>query len=330
MKIAFLDTKQWEKDMVNQNLGPNNELQIVFEETDDFYIKGKTFEKIQDAKILSVFIYHKLDQDILSKMPNLKMICTRSTGFDHIDLEYCKSRGIVVCNVPCYGENTVAEYTFALLLAISRQIVPLTNKSKEADFEYKNLRGFDLMGKTIGIIGTGKIGMHTIKMAKGFGMKVLGYDVFQQDFMASFLDFEYTTLDNLLSQSDIISLHAPYNKHTHHMMNKDTFSKVKKGAVLINTSRGGLVDNNALTEALNNQTISFAGLDVIDNETDLLNHRKNSDLFKLISRPNVIFTPHTAFYSKEAEERILITTLDNIQAFRDDKYAQAGGANRVC
>jgi D-lactate dehydrogenase len=330
MKIAFLDTKQWEKDFINQALASKPDTQIIFQETDDCQIDDTTFDKIADVDILSVFIYHKLGEDKLSKMPNLKMICTRSTGFDHIDLEYCKSKGIVVCNVPCYGENTVAEYAFALLLAISRQIVPLTNKSKKADFEYSQFRGFDLMGKTIGIIGTGKIGMHAVKMAKGFGMKVLAYDVFQQDFMESFLGFEYTSLENLLSQSDVISLHAPYNKHTHHLMNKDTFSKVKKGAVLINTSRGGLVDNTALSEALDNKTISFAGLDVIDNETDLLNNKENSEIFKLIARPNVIFTPHTAFYSKEAEERILQTTLDNIENLMNGKHIQTGGANRVC
>jgi D-lactate dehydrogenase len=262
----------------------------------------------------------------------LKLITTRSTGFDHIDLEKCKKQGITVCNVPSYGENTVAEHTFALILSLSRNMCKACIRRFEQNFSIEGLEGFDLKGKTIGVIGTGQIGLHVIRIAKGFGMNVLAYDVRQNKLLSEVLGFEYVALEDLLARSDVITLHVPYMKATHHLMNKDTFKLVKKGAILINTARGSIVDTEALIEALDNKILAGAGLDVfegeevIKEEKQLLYDPKNLEVLNslvkdhiLLSKDNVVFTPHIAFYSKEALERILETTVENIVAFVSGK-----------
>jgi D-lactate dehydrogenase len=256
------------------------------------------------------------------------LIVTRSTGFDHIDIEECKKRGVTVCNVPSYGENTVAEHTFALILSLSRNICKACIRRFEHDASIEGLEGFDLKGKTIGVIGTGQIGLHVIRIAKGFGMNVVAYDVRENRLLSEVLAFEYISLENLLAKSDVITLHVPYIKATHHLMNKDTFKLVKKGAILINTSRGAIVDTEALIEALDNKILAGAGLDVVEGEElikeekQLLHESKNLEVLTsfvrdhiLLDKDNVVFTPHIAFYSKEALERILETTVENIAAF---------------
>ncbi len=288
--------------------------------------------QIKDFDAFSVFIYSKIDEQIIQAIPNLKLITTRSTGFDHIDLEVCKKQGITVCNVPSYGENTVAEHTFALILALSRNMCKACIRRFEQDFSIEGLEGFDLKGKTIGVIGTGQIGLHVIRIAKGFGMNVVAYDVHQNKLLSEVLGFEYVTLENLLASSDVITLHVPYMKATHHLMNKDTFKLVKKGAILINTARGSIVDTEALIDALDKKILAGAGLDVfegeevIKEEKQLLYDPKNLEVLAslvkdhiLLSKDNVVFTPHIAFYSKEALERILETTVENIAAFVSGK-----------
>jgi len=242
----------------------------------------------------------------LSKFKNLKYICVMSTGFDHIDLDYCKEKGIIVSNVPSYSESSVAEQTFALILAISRKI-PSSVRLKKDEFNLDKIKGFDLHGKILGVIGSGKIGLEVIKIAKGFGMKVLAYDVVFNDVARRELDYEYVSLDDLLRSSDIVSIHAPYNKHTYHMLNKDNLAIIKKGVVLINTSRGELIESKALLDNLKTSRISFAGLDVLEK-----GFKFNKNLMKM---RNVLITPHNASNTVESKKKVFDETLENMRSF---------------
>ena len=328
--ISFVDIEdQWEKDHLKDSLKDIASVRY-FKETVDLVL-----DKIKDTTILSTFISSKVTPKVIDALPNLKFIATRSTGFDHIDTEYTRSKGISVSNVPTYGENTVAEHTFALILSVARNLKKAHSKSSQGDFSIKDLMGFDLKGKTIGVVGTGHIGLRVIKMAVGFSMNVLAFDPTQNHFMEEILGFKYADFDTLLKESDIISLHAPYNKKTHHLINEENMGKIKKGAVLINTARGGLVDTKALAKALDSGILSGAGLDVLEGEDMILEEkqllRKKKDAYNpeklqltlrncfILQRENVIFTPHTAFYSKEAIKRILDTTINNIKGFTDSK-----------
>ncbi len=327
MQIAFFEVKTLEKRKIIKALGSGNTLSFFKEP-----LTIKNVDKAKDADVVSIFIYSKITADVIKAIPNLKLITTRSTGFDHIDLATAKAKKIIVCNVPTYGDNTVAEHTFALILALSRNVHKSYVRTMRNDYSIEGLIGFDLKGKTIGVIGTGKIGMHVIKIARGFGMNVLAFDVRQDKFLSEVLDFTYVSLEHLLKNANIISLHAPYNEHTHHLINKDNTKLIKKGALLINTSRGGLVDTNALLDALDDGTLSGAGLDVLEGE-QLIKEEKQllhdptkmnamGEMLRdhlLLSHDNVVFTPHIAFYSQEALERILETTLDNMQNFFNNK-----------
>lgn len=287
---------------------------------------------LKKVEVLSIFIYSRITPEILKQAPRLKLIATRSTGFDHIDVAACRKRKIAVVNVPFYGENTVAEHTFALILALSRKVHQAYFRTIRGDFSFEGLQGFDLKGKTIGIVGTGHIGLHAVRIAKGFGMNVIASDPAKNSMAAETLGFEYVPFDALLSRSDIISLHAPYNPGTRHMINKDNIKKIKRGALLINTARGGLVDTEALALALDQGILAGAGLDVLEGEElikeerQILSHEFSVDRLKtllqnhiLLNRENVVITPHIAFNSREAFLRILDTTVCNIQAFLEGK-----------
>ncbi|MBD3247785.1 hydroxyacid dehydrogenase [Candidatus Falkowbacteria bacterium] len=333
MKIAFFEIKGWEKPYLKKYL-KGHELKFVKEP-----LKKDNIQEAKGFDIVSVFIYSKVDKNVLAALPKLKGITTRSTGFDHIDIKTAKKKGVAVCNVPTYGANTVAEHTFALILALSRNVHKSYVRGLKGDYSIEGLKGFDIKGKTLGVIGTGHIGLHVIKIARGFGMKVLAYDIKQHGFVQECLGFRYASLDELLSGCDIISLNCPENKDTHHLINKKSIKKIKKGAFLINTARGGLVDNDALIEALDKGILAGAGLDVIEGE-DLIKEEKQllydekkseamAELVKdhiLLSRDDVVFTPHIAFYSREALLRIIETTAQNIRCFAE----KSGMCNRVC
>lgn len=325
MNIGIFEAKKWEKPLFRKHL-KNHRLTFC----PDPLGKDTVFQ-YKNIDIAVVFIYSKLTKTLLQKLPRLKFIATKSTGFDHIDLAYCRKKGIVVSNVPFYGENTVAEHTFALILSLSRNIHKSYFRTLRNDFSIEGLKGFDLKNKTLGVIGTGHIGLHVIKIAKGFGMHVLAYDVQKKPFLSEVLGFRYVDLITLLKKSDIITLHVPYNSSTHHLIDKKTLSHIKKGAILINTSRGGVVDTDALIEALDKKILSGAGLDVIEGEEyikeekQLLYDGKNQEAIAnlvrdhiLLSKDNVVYTPHIAFYSQEALERILSTTVENILAFLEN------------
>jgi len=265
--------------------------------------------------ILAVFMDSGVDATTIAALPNLKLITTLSTGYDHIDLAAAAARGIPVTSVPGYGENTVAEFAFTLILALSRKIFATRDRIRlEHKFTNDGLTGFDLAGKTIGVIGTGHIGKHAIRMAEGFNMKVITYDVHHDDAYAKEMGFTYLSLEDLLAQSDIITIHAPYLPSTHHLINAGNVHLIKKGAYLINTARGAIVETAALIAALKDGTLAGAGMDVLEEEAEMKAGDMDVDA-ELIAMPNVIVTPHNAFNTREAFLRILDTTIDNIVAF---------------
>ncbi len=328
-KIAFFELEKWEEKLARKKLGRH---QLRFSEKP---LTGADVAKIRDADAIAVFIYSAMNESILSKLPRLKFIATMSTGFDHIDMAACKKRGIKVSNVPFYGENTVAEHTFALILALSRHLPESAERTRRGDFTLDGLRGFDLKGKTIGVIGTGHIGMHVLRMAKGFEMKMLAYDVRKDAKAAKRLGFRYVGLDTLLKSSDIVTLHCPYNQCTQHMINGSNISKMKKGSYLINTARGGLVETEALLKAITAGRLAGAGIDVLEEEAAIkeekqllsrhfsVNLRTALENHILLDQKNVIVTPHNAFNSEEALNRILETTIENLNAYFRKKPVNA-------
>ena len=280
------------------------------------------------VEILIPFIHSKIGRAEMDMMPRLRLIATRSTGYDHIDLACTGEREIAVANVPGYGENAVAEYTFALLLTLTRKIHLASTRTRQGDYTLSGLRGCDLYGKTLGVIGTGAIGIHVIRIAKGFGMQVLAYDLFPHRHFSEILGFRYGGFAEVLSRSDIVTLHAPATPTTFHLLNRETLSQMKRGAFLINTARGSLVDVQALAWALDMGLLAGAGLDTLEgeeffqHEEELLHEPGAEEKRKLLvqhhllqQRSNVVITPHIAFNTEEALRRILDTTIENVQAF---------------
>jgi D-lactate dehydrogenase len=285
------------------------------------------------VRALSVFIHSRVTAETLRHFPALRGIATRSTGFDHIDLTACRERNVMVSNVPRYGENTVAEHTFALILDLSRNIHKAYARTTAGDFNLDGLIGFDLKGRTLGVIGVGSIGLHVIRIARAFGMRVLAYDVHPNPLIAEVLDFSHASLEDTLAGADIITLHAPANPSTFHLINRERLAMMKRGAYLVNTARGSLVDTDALLWALNEGILAGAALDVLEGEElitedQALLARENrpnaEELLRtvvraniLLRRPDIVITPHIAFYSREALQRILTTSADNIKAILD-------------
>lgn len=296
-------------------------------------LEHETARFAKKADIAAFFIYSHLDAGLLKQLPKLKLAVTMSTGYDHIDMAACKKRKVTACNVPSYGENTVAEHAMALLLAISRNIISSVERTRKGKFSFDGLRGFDLKGKTIGIVGTGKIGRHMAHYANAFGMNVLAYDLFPNKELAKECGFSYVSLNELLKKSDVISLHLPETPQTHHIINRKNLKNIKKGCVLINTARGGLVETDALLAGLKNGTFRALGLDVLEQEAAIqedvaLLHKdfaKKYDAELLLEEhvlqgmENVLITPHNAFNSDEALQRILDTTLENMLNFLKKK-----------
>lgn len=318
MVISFFEVTDIEKMEFDKVFSRHNKAKF-FEES----IQNVDVKEFQDSDVICVFVHSKVSKDIIDMCPNLKMIATRSTGTDHIDIMHANEKSVRVMNVPLYGENTVAEHTFALILALSRKINESYVKTMSGSFSTNGLMGFDLRGKTIGIIGGGRIGLHVARMARSFGMHVRVYDIKQDDFLAEIINFKYVSLNELLEISDIVSLHVPSNKHTHHMINKDTLTRMKHGSILINTARGDLVNTKDLIKALEDRKIYGAGLDVLEGENLLIEENMfNSPIEeatrviennkKLTELPNVVITPHNAFNSIEAVQRIIAKTIANI------------------
>jgi D-lactate dehydrogenase len=304
---------------------------FVFENREDIQLEGCEFSihpplrtadeivaAVADADVLCMRDqFGRVTPEVLERLPNLKLIVTRSAGYDHIDLAAAERHGIAVCNVPDYGAHMIAEQAFGLLLAVARNIVRGHNRyTQERLFSDSGLQGIELHGKTLGVIGTGRIGLHSARIARGFGMRVIAYDVFENPSAAEELGFQYMPLEDLLAESHAVTIHVSLNKATHHLMNAGRLARMKMGAILINTSRGAVVDTQALISALRSGNIGGAGLDVLEDERE-----KYHEFGGL----NVVVTPHLGWYTDGAVDRILTIALTDIEAFMRGKRI-----NRVC
>lgn len=317
----------------------------------------------EDAEIISIFIPSKVTPGFLESHPALRLVATRSTTSDHIDLEACGRAGVTVSYVPSYGKYTVAEHTFALILALARRLRQAIEMHHDPAFSYEALRGLRLRGKTIGVIGAGKIGLRVLHLARGCGMKRLAYDIQHRPELARRLGFEYVEFPELLRRSDIISLHAPLTPASYHIFNSETLAKCRRGVLIINTARGALIDSEALLEALEAGIVGGAGLDVLEDERvfhDELTHIVSNQILhrlhepfperearlqeperikeitklmhneRLLERSDVVFTPHIAFNSVEAVECINRTTVKNIEAFLCGRPVNVLDGNQRC
>jgi D-lactate dehydrogenase len=329
MKIIFFGLEKKDQE-VFKNAFSGAEVSFYEEKLDE-----NNAALAKDADAISVFVNCTVNKSVIDAMPNLKFISTRSTGYDHLDCEYAATKGIKVSNVPSYGSHTVAEFAFGLMLNLSRNIIKANNYIRTSlDFNYDStMEGFDLVGKTLGIIGTGKIGKNVAKIAKAFEMNVLAYDLFPDMSFAKENNFSYKSLLEVFEQADIITLHTPYNKENHHLINKENIAKMKKGVYLINTARGELVDTEALIWGLKEGIIAGLGSDLLEEERILKDEKnllrsgklKETEMriidlnHELMKMPNVIITPHIAFFTREAVASILQTTVENIQGFISGK-----------
>ena len=327
MKIAFFNLEKWEEEYLKKHL---KSYKLTFFKKDIQKVPIKKFKNIDG---IGVFINSDVNEKIINQLPKLKFIVTLSTGYDHIDLKSCKKNKIKVYNVPVYGADTVAEHTFGLILTISKKIYDSIHRTRHGNFSLAGMRGFDLRGKTIGIVGVGNIGANTAQIANGFDMNILGFDLHPDKKLTKKYGVKYVSIDKLFRESDIISLHVPLNPHTHHLVNKDTIKKMKEGVVIINTSRGEIIDTTALLWGLNKKIVSAAGLDVLEEECfiaeekELLtkgfspkcNYEVLLENHALLKHENVYITPHNAFNTQGALERILQTTVENIKSVKSKK-----------
>ena len=318
--IAFFEVQDWERELIEQSpLAGRAELH-------DGCLDDKCAAAASACDVVSVFVYCPITAAAMERMPRLKLIATRSTGTDHIDIEAARQRGVTVCNVPEYGANTVAEHTFGLILALSRKIFLAYHRVRGDNFRLTGLQGFDLKQKTLGVVGAGAIGLHVIRIARALSMEVLAYDVRESAILAEVLGFRYAPLEELFAKSDVISLHAPLTPATRHMIKRESLAQMKRGVLIVNTARGELIDTEALVAALDSGQVGGAGLDVFEGEeavkeesvllrSDREPPTELRPLRSLLERDNVIITPHMGFYSREALRRILDTTIENILAF---------------
>lgn len=317
--IIFYDTKDRERDFFEKELIEKYHLEFkIYELTPETNISNSE----EKAEIISVFTSSRLTKETLKKFPNLKLILTRSVGYSHIDIEYCEQNNIIVANTPHYGDYTVAEFSFGILLNLARRICYGANELKNGDL-YPVTLGVELYGKTIGIVGTGAIGQKSIKIAKGFSMNVICSDISKNTQLEEQYGVKYVDLEMLCKLSDIIMLHAPLTTSTYHLIDKEKIALMKETAIIVNTARGELIDTESLYDAIVENKIKGAALDVLEFEEiiskkqpghniDIKNLRISLINNKLINLHNVIATPHIAYDTKEAVDRILNITLKNL------------------
>ena len=324
IKIAFFDAKDYDRDsFIRSN---EDRYQIDYFET---RLTEDTCRLAEGYDAVCVFVNDDINRNVIDKLVDMKvrLIALRCAGYNNVDVATAYGK-IHVVRVPAYSPYAVAEHAMALLLTSIRRIHKAYIRTKDFNFSLNGLTGFDLHGKTVGVVGTGKIGRIFIDICKGFGMNVIAYDKFP----AEGSGIEYVSLDELWERSDIISFHCPLTDENRHMVNADSIAKMKKGVVLINTSRGALIDTESLVEGIKQRKVGAACLDVYEEESnvffhDYSNHIVDDDtLARLISMPNVIVTSHQAFLTEEALSNIADTTLDNVQEFFDKEYCK----NEVC
>jgi len=315
MKIAFFDTKDYDKELFDK-FNENYNYEITYFESK---LNKETAQFTKGFEVVCIFVNDVADKEVLKILEknDVKILALRCAGFNNVDIS---NKGkIRVVRVPEYSPYAVAEHTIALLLNVNRKIYKAYQRVKKYNFSLDGLLGFDLHGKTVGVIGTGKIGKTFIKIMKGFGVNILAYDIFKDENSSRELDFKYVELEELLEKSDIISLHCPLSKDTEKIINSETISKMKNGVILLNSSRGKLIDTESLIEGMVSGKIGGAGLDVYENEEEFFlrdmsnSYKRDKNLSLLISMPNVIITSHQSFFTIEALNKIVKDTLQNIK-----------------
>ncbi len=319
MKVLFFSSKAYDQQFftaANQDFSFElTFLEVPLNKSTAILAKGYT--------VVCVFVNDVVNADILHELATqgVTLIAMRCAGYNNVDLKTAAQLGIKVVRVPAYSPYSVAEHTLALILTLNRKTHRAFNRVKEGNFALNGLMGFDLHGKTVGLIGLGKIGIVTARILKGFGCKVLGYDI-TTPAEADSIGIKMSSLDELYNQSDIVSLHCPLTPDTYHIINAQSIGKMKKGVMLINTSRGALIDTKAVIAALKQEQISYLGLDVYEEEADLFfedlsNRVIQDDVFmRLLSFNNVLITGHQAFFTSNALQNIADITLQNIKAFQ--------------
>lgn len=327
MKIAFYNSKQYDQEFF-ERANQNGAHQIRYFSS---HLNLESTSQICDEQVVCAFINDNLDAAVLHslKAKGIKLIALRSAGFNHVDLACSKQLALPVVRVPAYSPYAVAEHAAGLLLCLNRGIHRAHNRIREGDFSLRNLMGFDLHGKTVGVVGTGKIGQAFANIMLGFGCKVMAYDVVpNEQCIASGVN--YVTLEHLFSQADVISLHCPLTPETHHLINHKALEKMRDGVTIINTSRGKLVDTKAIINALKTGKVGLLGLDVYEEEEALFFEDfsekgiQDDVLARLTTFPNVIITSHQGFFTQEAMLNIAQTTLSNISQFELDGSIQNG------
>ncbi len=325
MKFALFDAKPYDKPSF-EKYGEENGIQFKFFETK---LNADTAKLCKGYDGVCVFVNDTVDKEVIDILHDygIKLIALRCAGFNNVDIKYAYKK-IHVVRVPAYSPYAVAEHAMALLLTNVRRIHKAYNRTRDFNFSLNNLTGFDLHGKTVGVIGTGRIGKAFIDICKGFGMEILAYDKFPDQTA----NLNYVSLDEIFSKSDVISLHCPLTEETKHLINAESIKKMKKGVALINTSRGALIDAESLVDGIKQRIIGCACLDVYEEESDIFfedfsGHIVNDDvLARLISMPNVIITSHQAFLTQEALNNIAKTTVENILEF----FERGASVNELC
>lgn len=323
MKLSFFNLSDNKKEIIKEKFN-NFDLKFF-----DDSINKTNISEFSDSEIICICPKSNVNKMILEKCKNLRYVVTRSTGFDHIDSEYCKDNNIKIKNTIKYGGRTVAEYQFALILSLTRKIRQAQERVKNKSFSKDNLQGFDLYGKTIGVIGCGNIGKNVIRIANGFGMNVLVYTRTINKELENKMNFKYVSLEEIYLNSDVISINIPITEETYHLIDKESFNKMKNNVLLINTSRGKIINTDDLISAIENKKIAGAALDVIEGEKflkgeflDIDSNEKElivKNLERLLSFENVIITPHNAYNTKEAVDRIFEETIQNIKECIEEK-----------
>lgn len=325
-KVVFFDVEDYEKDFLQKACEGKYDYRLLSAQLNDL---TPLDDDVKDARIISCFTTSRVGADVLRQFSNLELIALRSVGFNHVDLDYCNEHNIVVETTPNYGNKSVAEFAFGLMLDVCRKITRAYNAFKEMSVAPSNSIGEELAGKTVGIVGLGAIGSEFARLVYGFDMKILGYDIVKKENLIHDYNVEYTDFDTMLERSDFISLHSPLTRDNFHLFDEDSFKKMKNSAILVNTARGELIDTQALYNALSKKEIAGAGLDVLESEETISDsdylidiNRLNDNTLKqtvlntrLMQMGNVIITPHIAYNTIEAIHRILDTTMKNINAF---------------
>jgi D-lactate dehydrogenase len=317
--VAVYDTKGYDRAALSAAAGGDSIDWRFF----DFRLGPDSVHAAAEAQAVCIFVNDVADRSVLEKLAemDISLLALRCTGFNNVDLDAAKALGVTVTRVPVYSPYAVAEHVVALLLGLNRKIYRAYNRVREMNFSLNGLVGFDLYGKTAGIFGTGKIGKITAQIFRGFGMQVLAFDPFPQPQWAEEFGVRYVDLETLAAQSDVVSLHVPLTPETHYLIRRETLALMKRGVIIINVSRGALIDTTALIEALKSGHVGGVGLDVYEEEEGVFFEDlsgqvlQDDELARLITFPNVLITAHQAFLTEEALSDIARTTVTNLLAF---------------